>query len=103
MSADDSSSSLREKAAIVHQIRTLMEFWSITPEELGRAPQHPPAAAPASNPPDAVKYRHPKTGQTWNGDGAHPQWLRDALLKEGYTVAELRAAAIGDQPADDTT
>jgi DNA-binding protein H-NS len=92
VSADDNSSSLREKAAIIHQIRTLMEYWSITPEELERALRRPPAPASTAARPEAVKYRHPKTGQTWNGDGAHPQWLRDALLKEGYTVDELRAA-----------
>jgi DNA-binding protein H-NS len=94
VSADDHPSSLREKAAIIHQIRTLMEYWSITPEELERAPHRSPSPASAADrPAEAVKYRHPKTGQTWNGDGAHPQWLRDALLKEGYTVDELRAAA----------
>jgi DNA-binding protein H-NS len=37
-----------------------------------------------------VKYRHPVTGDTWNGLGSHPQWLRDALLKEGYTVEQLK-------------
>lgn len=100
MSADVPASSPKEKTAIVHQIRTLMEYWSITPEELERASQHAPAAAPAPKAPDPVKYRHPKTGDTWNGEGSHPQWLRDALLKEGYTVAELRAAAGGVHPAD---
>ena len=68
-----------------------MEYWSITPEELE-------APAPYRRPPPpsaltAVKYRHPATGDTWNGDGDHPQWLRDALLKEGYTVEELRPQA----------
>lgn len=97
MSADNSSASLREKAAIVHQIRTLMEYWSITPDELGRDLPQPPASAPAAMQPQApIKYRHPETGQAWDGDGPHPQWLRDALLKEGYTVAELRAAAVAD-------
>ena len=70
----------------------LIEFWGITPEELeGDAP---PAPAAAVTPP-CVKYRHPQSGETWDGCGAHPQWLRDALLKEGFTVEQLRAAAQG--------
>ena len=44
-------------------------------------------AAPAVAP----KYRHPATGLTWDGEGMQPQWLKDALLREGYTVDELRA------------
>jgi DNA-binding protein H-NS len=85
--------SQREKAAVVHRIRTLMEYWSITPEDLenfdGTAPQVAVAAP-------SVKYRHPRSGQTWDGCGPHPQWLRDALLREGYTVDELRAAAAAE-------
>jgi DNA-binding protein H-NS len=92
VSADDAFSR-REKAAIVRQIRTLMEYWAIAPEDLAQAPHPPPAPAGCVEAAPALKYRHPKTGEGWNGDGAHPQWLRDALLKEGYTVAELRAAA----------
>ena len=82
----------REKAAIVHRIRTLMEFWGITPEEL-EADASPAPVAPAPAAPATVKYRHPGSGETWDGRGAHPQWLRDALLKEGFTVEQLRAAA----------
>ena len=88
--AEPAPLSPREKAAVLHRIRTLMEFWSITPEELeGDLP--PPAAAPIAASP--VKYRHPRSGETWDGCGAHPQWLRDALLKEGFTVEQLRAGA----------
>lgn len=82
----DNASKARRIA--VHQIRQLMEFWNIAPEELGRAmalPVLPRRAAP----PGYVKYRHPVTGDTWNGDGEHPEWLRRALLKEGYRVVEL--------------
>ncbi len=46
--------------------------------------------APAATPP---RYRHPHTGQAWDGHGHQPQWLRDALLCEGFTVDELRRAA----------
>lgn len=63
-----------------------MEFWHITADELEHAPA-PPCAPP---PPPVIKYRHPVSGLTWDGQGAHPQWLRDALLKEGFRVDELK-------------
>ena len=81
----------RERAAVIHKIRTLVEYWGITPEELAQdAPVilAPPPAAAAP----CIKYRHPHTGDTWDGQGTHPQWLRDALLKEGFTVDELKPA-----------
>jgi len=86
---DASSLSPRERAAVIHRIRMLMEFWGITPDELEQA-EMPPVAAPAAA--VTIKYRHPHSGETWDGVGPHPQWLRDALLKEGFTVEQLRAA-----------
>lgn len=75
----------RERA--LHVARQLVEFWRIEPRELtGRLPS---PARPDAVP--AVKYRHPVTGESWNGMGAQPEWLRRALGKEGYRVAELRA------------
>lgn len=89
---DDKPFTARERAAVIHRIRTLVEFWAITPEELEGelppAPEPPPSTEPA-----VVKYRHPASGATWDGIGAHPQWLRDALLKEGFTVEQLKPAA----------
>jgi DNA-binding protein H-NS len=81
----------RERAAVIHRIRTLVEYWGITPEELEQATPYVAAAAECL-PSGTVKYRHPRSGDTWDGHGAHPQWLRDALLKEGFTVDELRPA-----------
>ena len=92
---DDKPFTARERAAVIHRIRTLVEFWAITPEELEG--ELPPAPAPAPTAFAAVvKYRHPRSGETWDGVGPHPQWLRDALLKEGFTVEELRPAS-GEQ------
>jgi DNA-binding protein H-NS len=79
----------RERAAVIHRIRMLVEYWGITPEELEQATPYV-APPPASLPAGTVKYRHPRTGDTWDGNGPHPQWLRDALLKEGFTVDELK-------------
>ena len=87
-----------QRAAVIHRIRTLMEYWSITPEDLERAPDRKANGAPAPDPP--VKYRHPVSGDTWDGVGSHPEWLRNALLKEGYTVQQLRDAAA---PREDDT
>jgi DNA-binding protein H-NS len=92
---DDNASKARRIA--LHQIRQLMEFWNIAPEELGD-PRAVPVVPRHVPPPGYVKYRHPVTGETWNGDGEHPEWLRRALLKEGYRVAELKPESQQEQP-----
>ena len=69
------------RASALRQARWLMAFYGITPEELvARVPAQ--MAAVDSGVPRAlpVKYRHPVTGDTWDGVGSHPQWLRRALL-----------------------
>jgi DNA-binding protein H-NS len=83
-----------EKLAALLKIRKLMEFWRITPSELRQAPRPVAAPAPAPAP---YRYRHPRTLLGWDGQGAQPGWLRVALLREGYTVDELRRCAI-DNP-----
>lgn len=88
MSTDERAST-RQRAAVIHRIRTLMEFWGITVSELRRfRPEHVPQRLVLA------KYRHPTTGETWDGKGAQPNWLRAALLREGFTVDELRQAAV---------
>jgi len=84
----------REREAVIYRIKSLMQYHGITVAQLARAPASKPPRPPAPN----VKYRHPKTGETWNGIGEHPPWLRHALLKEGYRVDELRP----DDPPRDT-
>jgi len=83
-----------EKEAAIRKIRRLMAFWSISPTELrGRgvpAPRPAPAAAAVA------RYRHPVSGSTWDGEGPQPQWLREALLYEGYTVDQLRVRPTPD-------
>jgi DNA-binding protein H-NS len=78
-----------EKLAALRTVRKLVEFWNITPQEL-RGPMPPaPPPPPASC---TIRYRHPVSGETWDGQGEHPPWLREALLKQGYTVDELKRA-----------
>lgn len=89
---DDVPLTGRERAAVIHRIRMLVEYWAITPEELA-GELAVPDVAPTPSAPPPIKYRHPHSGDTWDGVGPHPQWLRDALLKEGFTVDELKRAA----------
>lgn len=85
---------LRESA--LRQARRLVEFYRITPSELlaGDDLSKPAGSAEADPAPAAaalpVKYRHPVSGETWDGQGPHPQWMRQALLKDGYRVADLK-------------
>ena len=85
-----------EKLAALRTVRKLVEFWQISPREL-REPM-PPAPPP---PAGAIRYRHPVSGETWDGQGEHPGWLRDALLKQGYTVDELKRAVHASNESHD--
>ena len=87
-----------EKLAALRTVRKLVEFWDISPQELRGPLPTPPPPTPGTLP---IRYRHPVSGETWDGQGEHPAWLRDALLKEGYTVEELKRAVT--QLADDGT
>ncbi|HEV8690040.1 MAG TPA: H-NS histone family protein [Ideonella sp.] len=84
--------SRRERAAVLARIEALMEYWGITVEDL-LAPTPEPEAPPPPPGPLPVKYRHPVTGDTWDGQGPHPDWLRRALLQEGMRVDELKPDA----------
>lgn len=79
-----------EKLAALRTVRKLVEFWNITAQELSGPTPPPPPPAPAGSLP--IRYRHPVSGETWDGQGEHPAWLREALLKQGYTVDELKRA-----------
>lgn len=72
------------------RIEALMEYWGITVDDL-MSPTPEPDTPPTPQAPP-VKYRHPVTGDTWDGQGPHPEWLRRALLHEGLRVDELRPA-----------
>lgn len=77
----------RERAAVLARIQALIDFWNIRQDELEGPSPEPPAAASAA---PRIKYRHPVTGDTWDGNGEHPEWLRHALLKEGLRVDDLK-------------
>jgi len=82
-----------EQEAALRSIRKLMDFWDIAPEELAvkKSVTTETAQAMAKEAvKPTVKYCHPVTGDTWNGEGSQPEWLRLALTHEGYTVEALR-------------
>jgi DNA-binding protein H-NS len=80
--------SKRERAVVIDRIASLMQFWGITLDDLTAEPA--PEAPPAPRLDLPVKYRHPVSGLTWDGQGAQPDWLRHALVQEGLRVDELR-------------
>lgn len=94
MSAEPARKLNAAQRAALARIESLIEFWRITPDELDGP--LPPAPPPPDHP--RVKYRHPVSGETWDGEGAQPEWLRLALSKEGYRVAELLPAAQESPP-----
>ena len=74
----------------VLEVQALMEAHGISLEDILDA---------GSDDPSRVTHRHPVSGETWNGLGSQPQWLRHALLSEGYRPSELRVqspAILGD-------
>jgi DNA-binding protein H-NS len=78
-----------EQEAVLRSVRKLIDFWQIHAEELAGIPE--PVAVPvAEKMAPAHRYKHPITGDIWDGEGGQPQWLREALTREGYTVEELR-------------
>ena len=82
------------RASARRQARRLVEFYRITPAELCAERAPATGADLPATPSEAplIKYRHPVTGETWDGEGPHPQWMRQALLHDGYRVHELRTA-----------
>lgn len=78
-----------EQEAVLRSVRKLIDFWQIEAEELAGIPVPEPRLQPVPAAP-VHSYRHPITGQFWDGRGGQPAWLREALTREGYTVEELR-------------
>lgn len=87
-----------EQEAVLRSIKKLLDFWQISPDELGLE-ELPPIVRNVEPPapPAGPKYRHPHTGETWNGEGSQPPWIREALTKEGFTVEELRLTQSPEQ------
>jgi DNA-binding protein H-NS len=67
----------------------LAHWTAVVLADFVRGPAAPVAIAAAPAP---VRYRHPVLGLTWDGRGVQPQWLRDAVLQEGYLLHQLRCS-----------
>lgn len=85
-----------EQEAVLRSVRKLVDFWQIEAHELDGI--EPVAVAPQAVVAEPVRpcYRHPISGETWRGEGSQPEWLKQALTREGYTVQELRVPVSGD-------
>jgi len=87
-----------EQEAVLRSVRKLVDFWQIEAHELGGIAPPVVVPPPAVAEPARPSYRHPISGQTWQGEGSQPEWLKAALTREGYTVEELRLT-VSDDPA----
>lgn len=68
-----------EVEGVIEQIRTLMEQYSLSIEDIQgkRRRSHPAGsgAAKVAKEPLPPKYLDPKSGKTWSGRGRAPAWL----------------------------
>ena len=79
-----------EKAAVLAHIRSAMEQYEITAEELTAAPKRgrkPGSVNSGDRKPVAPKYRD-EAGNTWTGRGKQPKWVVEALAS-GLTLEDL--------------
>ena len=70
-----------EKAAVLAHIRSAMEQYEITAEELTAAPKRgrkPGSTDSGVRKPVAPKYQDPVSGATWTGRGKKPLFIREA-------------------------
>lgn len=84
---------INERAAAIRWIQNEMADYGLTMEELAAAgcfdpPPPPPPPAPAPAPPPVVCYRN-AAGQSWDGQGDMPDWLRRAV-NAGQSVEFFR-------------
>lgn len=62
----------KEIAAVVAQIRTMMNDYGIQPSDLGISGRR---KRKGSGTPAAPKFQNPQTGETWTGRGRAPKWI----------------------------
>lgn len=79
-----------EKAAVLDQMRSAMEQYGITPEDLfttAKRGRKPGSTNSGERKPVAPKYRN-EAGETWTGRGKQPKWVAEALAS-GLTLEDL--------------
>lgn len=102
---------LKEAAAeAAKKVTALIKQHGLTAEDVGLAPKSGKAAAvkkavakakPVSAKPAGVpKYRDPKTGKTWTGNGKAPSWIAGAKNRDKFLInAPAAAAQVESAPA----
>lgn len=79
-----------EKASVLAQMRSAMEQYGITPEDLfttAKRGRKPGSTNSGERKPVAPKYRN-EAGETWTGRGKQPKWVAEALAS-GLTLEDL--------------
>jgi len=70
----------KEVAEVIHDIKEKMTLYGISLRDLGLASKSRKATG--------IKYRCPKTGETWTGRGRKPIWFSREMAK-GRTPEEF--------------
>ena len=77
----------KEIEGVIARIRTAIEHYGITPDQLfGKAKKAPARKSAVKGKPVAIKYRD--GDNTWTGRGNKPRWLV-ARLEEGKQLADF--------------
>jgi DNA-binding protein H-NS len=84
-------------AQAIEQARALMDQYKISVDDLldSVGGEQPTAPLQTHSRQPRITHRHPDPtrSETWDGQGAQPDWVRHALLVEGLRPADLRVAA----------
>ena len=76
-----------EIASVIADIRAKMHEYGISVGDLGAAGR----SSRSKGMTVAIKYRHPRTGETWTGRGKMPKWLQAEVntgkRKEDFLIA----------------
>ena len=96
LQADAEKARRKEVEGVIGRIRTAIDAYKLTAEDLGfgtkakgarKAAPKKRAGRKAAKTVAVVKFRN-EAGGTWVGRGKRPQWLRDAL-NAGKTLADF--------------
>lgn len=67
----------RETASAVAQVRSIIEEFDLTAEDVFPPAGRTRASSSAKGGKVAAKYRDPATGATWTGRGKAPRWIQN--------------------------
>jgi DNA-binding protein H-NS len=80
----------KQASTVIADIRDLMAKHGITAADIaaykGNGRGRSASKALAASPSSTVKYRNPKTGETWSGRGRAPSWIAMAKNRARYLV-----------------